>query len=154
MIRYVLAAVLALALLAAAVPVLEYGAAMNTERTIDAGIEDLDRAATSLAANDDPTPDTHPDPQRVVTVSLPERSLTTVGVDHFEIVPHEDGDFSAARYVLEDGTTRTATIDERIVWLDATGSEPVELDGAGERELVLTLEADASDEPVVVAQRA
>lgn len=154
MIRYVLAAVLALALLAAAVPALEYGAAMNTERTLDAGIEDLDRAATSLAANDDPAPDTHPDPQRVVTVSLPERSLTTAGVDHFEVVPHEDGDFSAARYVLEDGTTRTATIDERIVWLDATGSEPVELDGAGERELVLTLETDASGDPVVVAQRA
>lgn len=154
MIRYVLAAVLALALLAAAVPALEYGAAMNTERTLDAGIDDLDRAATSLTENDDPTPDTHPDPQRVVTVSLPERSLTTAGVDHFEVVPHEDGDFSAARYVLADGTTRTATVDERIVWLDATGSEPVEFDGSGKRELVLTLETDANDEPVVVAQRA
>ncbi|WP_339106411.1 hypothetical protein [Haloterrigena salinisoli] len=154
MIRYVLAAVLALALLAAAVPALEYGAAMNTERTLDAGVEELDRAATSLVSNDDPTPDTHPDPRRVVTVSLPERSLTTAGVDHFEVVPHEDGDFSAARYVLKDGTTRTATIDERIVWLEPTEREPIELDGSGKRELVLTLETDANDEPIVVAQRA
>ncbi|NUB94013.1 hypothetical protein HT576_23855 [Haloterrigena sp. SYSU A121-1] len=154
MIRYVLAAALSLALLAAAVPALEYGAAINTERTLDTGIEDLDRAATSLAANDDPTPDTHPDPQRVVTVSLPEDSLTTAGVDHFEVVPREDGNFSAARYVLEDGTTRTATIDERIVWLEPTENEPIELGGTGERELVLTLEMDANDEPVVVARRA
>lgn len=154
MIRYVLAAILTIALLAVAVPALEYGASVNTERTLDAGIADLDRAATSLVANDDPTPDSHPDPQRVVTVSLPERSLTTTGVDHFEIGPHETGNFSTARYVLADGTTREATIDERIVWRDATDSEPIELGGSGTRRLVLTLETDTDGNPVVVAERA
>lgn len=154
MIRYVLAAVLTVALLAMTVPALEYGASMNTQRTLDAGIADLDRAATSLAATDEPTPDSHPDPRRIVTVSLPERSLTTTGVDHFEIVPHETENFSTARYVLGDGTTREATIDERIVWRDGADSEPVELGGSGERRLVLTLETDADGDPVVVAERA
>ncbi|ELY48566.1 DUF7311 family protein [Natronolimnohabitans innermongolicus] len=154
MIRYVLAAILAVAILAVAVPAVDRAASMNAERTIDASIADIDDAASSLTAHDEPTPGSHPDPKRIVTVSLPDRSLTTAGVDHVEIVPHDSGEFSTARYVLSDGTTREATIDERIVHREPDGDEPVELGGSGEQQLLLTLQTDADDDPVVVARQA
>ncbi|MDQ2052730.1 hypothetical protein RBH26_20000 [Natronolimnohabitans sp. A-GB9] len=154
MIRYVLAVILAVALLAIAVPAIDHAATLNTERTLDSDLAALDEAATSLAATDELSPDGHPNPQRVVTVTLPTRSMTTTGVDHVEIVPHERGDFSTARYVLEDGTTRERTIDERIVWDDPAATEPVELGGSGERRLALTLRADPDGDAVVVASEA
>lgn len=153
MIRYVLAALLTVALLAVAIPAIDRGATMNTERAVDSSIADVDDAATSLVATEEVSPEGHPDPQRVVAISLPERSLTTTGVDRFEIVPNETADFSDVRYVLEDGTTRTAVIDERIVRRDPDGTEPVELDGTGTVRLRLTLRADAEGNPIVVARR-
>jgi len=123
---------------------------MNTERTVDSSIAAVDDAATSVAT-EERSPAGHPDPQRVVGVSLPDRSLTTTAVDQFEIVPHESGSFSHARYVLEDGTTREAVIDERIVWLDPAETKPIEFDGPGEMHLVLTLHSDMDGEPIVVA---
>lgn len=153
MIRYVLAAMLTVALLVVAVPAIDRGATTNTERAVDSSIADIDDAATSLVATEEVSPEGHPDPQRVVAVSLPKRSLTTTGVDHFEIVPNETADFSGVRYVLEGGTTRTAVIDERIVRDDAGGNEPVELGGTGTVRLRLTLQADAEGDPIVVAYR-
>ncbi|SIS01095.1 hypothetical protein SAMN05421752_107100 [Natronorubrum thiooxidans] len=142
---------LAIAMLAVAMPALDRGATMNTERTVDSSIAAVDDAATAVAT-EERSPAGHPDPQRVVEVTLPAQSLTTTAVDQFEIVPHENGSFSHARYVLEDGTTREAVIDERIVWLDPAKTEPIEFDGPGELQLVLTLHSDMDGEPVVVAR--
>lgn len=153
MIRYVIAAILTVALLVVAVPAIDRGATMNTERAVDSNIAAVDDAATSLAETEEVSPEGHPDPQRVVELSLPERSPTTAGVDHFEIVPNESADFSAVRYVLEDGTTRTAVIDERIVRHDPDGNAPIEVGGTGEVRLRLTLQADGEGRPVVVADR-
>lgn len=152
MIRYVLAVALSVALLALAVPAIDHAATKNTERTLEANVASIDEAATSLAADEEVSPDGHPEPRRIVSVSLPEGSLTTAGVDHFEIVPH--GNYSTARYVLEDGTTRQQILDERIVHEDPDANRTVELAGPAELRLVITLEADADGEPVVVAKRA
>lgn len=150
MIRYVLAVLLTIALLAVAMPALDRGSTMNTERAVDSSIAAIDDAATSVAT-EERSPAGHPDPQRVVKVMLPARSVTTTAVDHFEIVPHENGSFSQVRYVLEDGTTREAIIDERVVWLDPADTEPIEFDGPGEFELALTLHSDPNGDPIVVA---
>ncbi|ELY49427.1 DUF7311 family protein [Natronorubrum sulfidifaciens] len=150
MIRYVLAVVLTIALLAVAMPVLDRGSTMNTERTVDSSIAAIDDATTAVATEEH-SPASHPNPQRVVTVTVPARSVTTTAVDHFEIVPHENGSFSHARYVLEDGTTRETIIDERVVWLDPADTEPIEFDGPGEFEVVLTLHSDSNGDPVIVA---
>ncbi|MFC4541102.1 hypothetical protein ACFO5R_04055 [Halosolutus amylolyticus] len=153
MIRYVLAAMLTVALLAVAMPAVDSGARMNSERQLDAGIAAIDDAATSLADNEEVTPQGHPDPQRVVEVTFPESTLTTKGVDHFELVPHENGSYTHARYVLEDGTTREEVVDEKIVWNDPEGNETTELGGTGEQRLALLLLEDEDGDPIVVARR-
>ena len=153
MIRYVLAAILTVAIFALAAPAIERGASMNTEREVEAGVADLEEAKTSLAENEELSPEGHPDPQRVVPIEFPRGGLTTVEVDHFEVVPHEEG-FTTVRYVLEDGTTRESTFDELIVYDDPDELEPLEMGGTGTKEIRLVLQADEDGEPVVVANPA
>ncbi|QCS41611.1 hypothetical protein [Natrinema versiforme] len=153
MIRYVVAIVLTVALVVLAVPAIERGASMNSQRQVDASIAAIDDAATSLAESEELSPDGHPDPRRVVDVTLPRGSLTTESVDHFEITPRENGSYSAVRYVLEDGTTRETVIGEPIVRNDPADNESVELGGTGGVRLALTLQADDNGDPVVVASR-
>lgn len=153
MIRYVVAAILTIALFAIAMPAVDEAARMNTERQLDAGLAAIDHGATSLATHEEVTPEGHPDPRRVVEVTLPRNTLTTAGVDHLELVPHERGNHTHARYVLDDGTTRETVIDERIVWADPTGDESTELGGTGDQRLALHLLEDEHGDAVVVANR-
>lgn len=154
MIRVVIAVLLSIALIVLAVPAIERGASLNTQRQVETSIAAIDEAATSLVETEDVSPDGHPNSRRVVDLQLPRGSITTESVDRFEIVPVENGSYSSVRYVLEDGTTRTGVIDERIVWNDPLGNESVELKGNGGVQLVLTLQADENGTPVVVATRA
>ena len=143
---------LAVALLAISMPVIDTAASMNSQRQLDAGLAAIDDEATSLMENDEPTPEGHPDPQRVIELKFPEQSLTSERLDHFELVPHEDGSYTHARYVLEDGTTREEVIDERIVWNDPTENETTELGGTGTQRLALVLLEDENGDPVIVAR--
>jgi len=151
-IRYVLAALIAVALIAISMPAIERGAEMNSERQLDATLAEIDDAATSLAANEELTPADHPDPQRVVEYSFPRSTLTTAGVDHVELEPHENGSYTHARYVLESGLTREMVIDEKIVWDDPTGNETTELGGTNDQRLQLVLLPDEDGDPIVVAR--
>lgn len=151
--RYVVAALLTVALVAMAAPAVDRGASLNTHREVETSIAAIDEAATSLVETEEPSPEGHPDPQRVVRVTLPRDSPTTAAVDRFEIVPQADRNASVVRYVLEDGTTRDAVIDERIVWSDPHGTESIELGGPDEVRLVLTLRTDGNGDPVIVASR-
>ncbi|WP_121743845.1 DUF7311 family protein [Natronorubrum halophilum] len=153
MIRYVLAVVLTIALLAISIPAIDAAATMNSERQVDASLAAIDNKATSLIETEEVTPDGHPDPRRVVEMTLPRDTLTTAEVDRFELVPYESGGYTHARYVLEDGTTREAVLDERIVWNDPEGNETTELGGAGEHRLALVLVADEDGTSVIVARR-
>jgi hypothetical protein len=153
-IRIVVAVLLAIALIVLAVPAIERGASLNTQRQVETSITAIDDAATSLVETEEISPDDHPNPKRVVDVRLPRGSLTTEAVTHFEITMAETGRYSSVRYVLADGTTRTGVIDEPVVWNDPHGNESVELDGAGEVQLVLSLRADENRTPIVVATRA
>lgn len=152
MIRYVLAVLLTVAILALAGLAIDDGATDNTEREIQTAISEIEAAAVELAEYEELSPADHPDPQRVVTVSIPEPSLTTAGVSHLEIEPVEDADASVARYVLEDGTTGREVIDQRIVYHDRTENRTTELDGTGTERLRLVLLPDEDDNPVVVAE--
>ena len=152
MIRYVLAAILTIALFAIAMPAVDEAARMNTERQVDAELAAIDRGATSLAANEEVTPEDHPDPRRVVEVTLPRNTLTTAGVDHLELVPHERGNHTHARYVLDDGTTRETVIDERIVWADPTDDEATKIGGTGDQGLALHLLEDENGGAIIVAR--
>lgn len=152
MIRYVLAVVLAVALLAVAAPAVDRAATQNADRQVAASVAAIDEAATSLATNEELSPPDHPDPRRVVDVALPRESLTTDGVDRLEIEPDVEHGYSSVRYVLSDGTTSVGAIAEPIVAETADGNRTVEIGGGDDLELVLTLEADGSGDPVVVAR--
>lgn len=153
MIRYVLAVLLAVSLLALGGLALAESSTAATEREVRTAMSDIEAAAIDLAANEEVSPAGHPDPQRVVEVSIPERSLLTTGVSHVEIEPvEEDVDASMARYVLDDGTTNQEVLDVRLVARNQTGSRTT-LDGAGTHRLRLRLVSDEQGDPLVVTER-
>ena len=71
MIRIVVAVLLAIALIVLAVPAIERGASLNTQRQVETSITAIDDAATSLVETEEISPDDHPNPKRVVDVRLP-----------------------------------------------------------------------------------
>ncbi|MFC6719118.1 hypothetical protein ACFQGT_07225 [Natrialbaceae archaeon GCM10025810] len=152
MIRYVLAALLTVAILGLAGAAIDAGASDTTERDLHRGIADVEEAAVELAEYEELTPPGHPDPQRVVEFSIPGRSLITEGVSHLEIEPVADADASIARYVLDDGTTDREVIEQRIVYRDPTDDRSTEIEGSGTRTLRLVLVPDENGDPVVVAE--
>lgn len=81
MIRAVLAAVVAAALLAAALPAVESVRTDRTTAVMDRTVERIERAGNSLLASDA----AEAGARRVVTVSLPARSLGSAGVEWFAV---------------------------------------------------------------------
>ncbi|MBZ6493606.1 DUF7311 family protein [Natrinema longum] len=151
MIRYVVAVLLAVAVLSVAGVALEDGADDNTDRQLQTGISDIEGAAVDLTENEELSPAGHPDPRRVVEVTVPAGSLTATGVTHFEIEPVRKADMSIARYVLDDGTRKQEFIDEPIVYHDPTDNRTTAIGGSGKRTLRLALLPDENGDPVVVA---
>lgn len=152
MIRYVLAVLLTVAILSVAGMALDDGSSETTERQLRTAIVEIEDAAIDLAENEELSPDGHPDPQRVVEITVPAGSLTAEGVARFEIEPIPEADASVARYVLDDGTRNEEVIGERIVYRDPTDDRPTELGGSGIKTLRLVLLPDENGDPVVVAE--
>lgn len=148
MIRYVLAVLLTVAILAVAIPAVDRAATVNSEEKVESSVAKIDEAATSLAEQEDPSPEGHPPPQRTVTVRLPRDTFTSESVDHLEI--ERNGSISVGTYYFEGRTEKQIVIDQPIVYGTPEENKPVELGGEGEQELVLTLEEDPSGQPVVV----
>ena len=151
MIRYVVAALLTVAILGLAVLALDGGASETTEREMQAEIAAIEAAAIDLESTEELSPAAHPNPQRVVEVSIPTRSLTRAGVSRVEIEPVNGADASIARYVLDDGTRNQDLLEARIVYRDPTDNRPTEIDGNGRQRLRLVLLPDENGGPVVVA---
>lgn len=151
MIRYVLAAMLTVAIFGVAGLALEAGSADTTERELRTAVVDLEDAAVELGANEELSPAAHPDPQRVVEFTVPSGSLTEEAVDTFEIEPIDAAEASIATYVLEDGTRNQVVLDERIVYRDRTGNRTLEIDERGHVTIRLVLLPDEDGDPVVVA---
>lgn len=150
MIRYVLAALLTVALIAIAMPAVDRAAAVNSERQAERAVARVSEAAVSLAETEELPPRGEPGPRRFVTVALPSRSLTSAPVVTLR--------FRSVTPNRSVGVYRVAGRREHLVRVpvavtDADG-EPVRLGGTtGEMTLKLTLEHGASGEPVVVVQR-
>ncbi len=152
MIRYVLAVALAVALLAVAAPASEYAATANTDRYVSAAMTDLEDAAATLVADEERPPPGQPPPQRAVTLSLPPDSTLTQPVA-LEI-QRLDANRSLATIDF-GGAERTHLLEVPLAGLDDSGavdlSGPVlELEGTGDRAVVLHLETGEQGEPVVV----
>ncbi|SDQ18854.1 DUF7311 family protein [Natronobacterium texcoconense] len=153
MIRYVLVALLAVALVALSIPAIDHAAAVSTERQFQSDLAAIDDAAVSLLENEEPTPDGVPAPRRTVSLPFPDDSLTSTPVEYLRIERiHETG--SLATFAATGRSEHQHPIDAPIVHADPHENETVELGGVGEhRTLTLTVERDERDEPVVVASQ-
>jgi hypothetical protein len=147
-IRYVLAVFLAVALIGLSVPVIDDAARDVTEHELQRDIADIESAATALRDEEALSPEGHPNARRVVEVTLPAASLTTVGVSQFVIDPVPDQQASIVRYTLADGTTNRERIDARIVYRDPTATRQTTIGGT--ETLHLVVRADDDGTPVVV----
>lgn len=137
MIRVVLAAALAVAIVAAAVPAVTDARRAHTATAVESGVEAVERAADSLVATEDATAAGLPHPRRVVSVRLPPRSWSDAGVAYVAVGgvpggPTADG----ISYRLRGGRTRTVPL--RGIDIRTRGG-PVVLAEPGRHRLALEL---------------
>ncbi|MFP9059726.1 hypothetical protein ACLI4R_04235 [Natrialbaceae archaeon A-chndr2] len=134
------------------VPAVDYAAGQNTDRHAVNAIADINDAAVSLLDHEEVPPAGYPGPQRVITITFPDDSLTSHPIDRFEIERIGDQS-SVARYQHGSRAVRTVFVDAPIVERDARANRTVVVGGTGEQTLVLTLETDENDEAVIVVSR-
>lgn len=150
MIRYVLVAVLAVAILALGYTGVDRVASMNSQSQVEDNVNEIEAAASSLMEQESPPPEGHPPPQRTVTLDLPSDTLTTHSLSALEI-ERLQGEASRIYYVLDNGVQKQLLVDQPIVYgAPNTSDDTFHLDSARHVELVLTLEADDDGDPVVV----
>jgi hypothetical protein len=148
MIRYVLAVMLTIALLVLSVPAIDHAAAIHTERQAAGEITDLDSAATALLENEELAHDGAPSPQRTVTITFPDDSLTSTPIDRLRI--ERVSNRSSVATVTVDGRESRFPIDAPIVDNTEMRNETVDLGGVDEDLLlVLRLERDQNGLPVI-----
>lgn len=152
MIRYVLVAVLTVALLALSIPAIDYAATENTDRQVVGEIDSVEAAATSLIENEEIPPDGQQRPLRTLELSLPGDSFTTQSVDTLEI-ERVDENVSRVTYVVEGQSRAQKVIDAPIVYENPYENRTVEVGGSGDTELDLILAEDRNGVPVIVATR-
>lgn len=150
MIRYVLIVILAVAILGLSFAALDHAATKNSHDQLEADAAAIEQAATELIDQEEVPPEGQPPPRRVVSLSLPGDTMTTEPVDSFEI-ERIGPNTSVVRYRVDGGGQRQVEIGAPITHPDPDSDEKLTLDGGRRVELVLTLERDADDRPVVVA---
>lgn len=151
MIRYVVAVILTVAIVAVAQGGIDYAASANSDRMVATGVADLEDAAVSLASNEEMPPSGVTGAQRFVTVDLPGRSLTETPVVHFKLRRIPDERMTAASYRIKGGPLETKVIDVPIT--NDTGGNVVTLGGTEDQNLVLTLDRTDDDRPIVKVVR-
>lgn len=144
MIRLLVAVLLAVALLAASLPAIDYAGEERSEALTRAAIDDVDAAATDLARSEEAAPGTA-GARRVVTVELPRPAFAAAAVRRVAISPTN----RSYSYRVEGRTNRTV---RGTVPVYTTDGRPLEL-GAGRHRLVLRL-VDVGDSRRVVVERA
>lgn len=151
MIRYVLIVILAVAILGLSFAALDHVATANSHDQAEADAAAVGQAATELFDEEEVPPEGQPPPRRTVSLSLPGDTLTTQPIDTFEI-ERVGSDSSVVRYRIDGGGERQRTIGAPIAHADPNRDDPLVIDGGRRVDLVLTLEHDADDQPVVVAR--
>jgi hypothetical protein len=150
-IRYVLVAILAVAIIGVSMPMMQDAAEANGERRAETAVADIEAAAVSLLENEELSPPGEPGPRRFVDVRLPGDSFLSAPLVAFEIDRIDDRNASEATYQVEGRTSRTTVVDAPIV---APDGRAVVLGGDGnERTLALTLERGDDGNRVVVLRR-
>lgn len=140
-VRAVIAVIVAAALLAAAIPAVDSVRAERTSSAMDRTVERIERGGTALLRSDAADAGA----RRVVTVSLPSRSLVAAGVDRFVVACSPDCE---VRYRLAGGQLRSHRMRSLPL---ATPDGSVRFSTPGRHRLVLGLER-IDDERVVTVR--
>ncbi|ELZ27204.1 hypothetical protein C474_17699 [Halogeometricum pallidum JCM 14848] len=151
MLRVVLAAVLATAVLGASLPAVEDARADRTATALDASIARVSAAGSALAVGND-APSTAVAPTRTVAFSLPQPTWTAAAVEYVAVggSPGGPGNRSAVTYATEGGGEVRRLLSVPVPVRTPRG--PVVFRGRGERTISLSLRATA-DGPVLVVGR-
>jgi len=144
-IRVVVTVLLAVAIVAAAMPVVDHEAADRSDATLRAEIEAIDLAATTLLRSEESVPGTV-GARRSLAVELPASGIAAAGVDHLTISPAN----RSYRYRVAGRIPRTVQGRTRVYTHDG---EPLVLEASGTHELVLALVEFEEERRVVVARR-
>lgn len=151
MIRYVIAVILAVAVVGIAMSAADHGGGVRSEEAVAADVSDLDDAATSLYVDEELPPRGHPGPRRIVEFDLPSESLTTASVEHVEIEPVRENT-TAVEFQVEGRAPQVVFVDVPTA-IDGS-SDSLRLTGTGRQEVLLTLGRDGDGDRVVrVARR-
>jgi hypothetical protein len=149
MIRYVLAVLLTTALLGVGFAALQEVAAVRGETQVEGEIADIERAAVSLLAHDDPAPAGENPPRRVLDLDLPSGGFASEPVETLVFEPVAGTNRTAVRYRFDGRSVSTVYLDAPLVNA-ADGPPTLNLSGsAGSRTVVLELLLDGDRRPVV-----
>lgn len=146
MIRTVLAVLLATALLSMTLPAIDAAGEQRTADRLERASDDITTEATALL-EEEPGATRSLAPRRVVAIELPDRSLTTAGVDRFVVDGNGTGP-AVVSYAVAGQPESTATTRLPL----RTPDGPIVLESAGQQTIVLRL-LDRDGGPIVVAQR-
>lgn len=144
MIRVVVTVLLAVAILAAAMPAVEHAAADRSEDRLRASVDEIDAAAVELADSEEAVPGTE-GARRTVEVTLPADGFAAAGVERFAI----SGTDRRYAYRVEGRPTRERRGSVPVHTLDG---EPLVLREPGSHELVLALVTIEGERRIVVAR--
>lgn len=149
MIRYVLAVLLTTALLGVGFAALQEVSAVRGETQVEGALVDIDRAAASLLAHDDPVLAGEGPPRRVFDLDLPSGAFASEPVETLVFEPVPGTNRTAVHYRFDGRSTNTVYLDAPLVNA-AEGTTKLDLSGsAGSRTVVLELVFDGDREPVV-----
>lgn len=154
MIRYVVAILLAAALVAASMPAVESAATARGESAVESNVAEIEAAAETLLQEERLPPRGMLGPQRGVELSFPSGSPTIAPVRHLELERVDSANVTIARYRVEGGSMQTVTVDAPII--DESMGSPIELGRpTGDVTYVLMLQRDPNnhDRSVVVLTR-
>jgi len=145
MLRAVLVVAVTAALLAVSLPVVDSARVDYAETRVADELDRIERAAETLAAENDPVDHGETPARRVLPLRLPVESWASAGVSRFDL---PEGESTVTWSVGDSGTHRRRLADGLVVGQ----SGGLQLDGSGPQRLVLTLR-QRNGEAVVVASR-
>ncbi|MDS0293563.1 DUF7311 family protein [Halogeometricum luteum] len=152
MLRVVLAAALATAVLGASLPAVDGARTDRTATALDSSIARLSAAGSALAVGSDAPSDPAVAPARTVALSLPRPTWTAAAVDYVAVggSPGGPGNRSVVTYAVESAgeTRRLLSVPVPV----RTPGGPVVFRGRGERTVSLSLRTTA-DGPALVVGR-
>lgn len=148
MIRYVLAVVLTVAVVATGFVAIDEGSAAKSERQVETSIERIEQTASALAEQEQTPPDNREHPRRFVEIELPGGDILGNAVERLLFERVSDSGQTRVTYRVDGRATDTTVINVPTV---SENGEAVDLGGlSGRQTLELALGVDSSGEKVVV----